>query len=170
MKTNVLWTAMIATTGLVAAGVQAEPNVGIDACIATVGAKHPGKIVKVERKIEKGEPIYEFDVHGTNGKMYDIECSAKTGQITEVEEEVETPDHPAFKPKVKVTLEQAKQTALKQHPGEITEIEYEVESDGSASYEFDIVGKDGKEIKVEVDATTGAIVEANEELWQIGIE
>jgi uncharacterized membrane protein YkoI len=170
MKTKILWAAMIASTALVAASAQAETNAGIDACIATVGAKHPGKIVKVERKTEKGEPVYEFDVHGTNGKMYDIECSAKTGQITEVEEEVETPDHPAFKPKVKVTLDQAKQTALKQHPGEITEIEYEVESDGAASYEFDIVGKDGKEIKVEVDATTGAIVEANEELWQIGVE
>ncbi len=170
MKTKILWTAMIASTALAAASARAETNAGIDACIATVGAKHPGKIVKVERKIEKGEPVYEFDVHGTNGKMYDIECSAKTGQITEVEEEVETPDNPAFKPKVKVTLEQAKQTALKKHPGEITEIEYEVESDGAASYEFDIVGKDGKEIKVEVDATTGAIVEANEELWQIGIE
>lgn len=170
MKVNPLWTAVMMTSALGTAAVRAETNAGIDACVATIGAKYPGKVVKVERKIEKGEAVYEFDVRGTDGKMYDIECSAKTGQITEVEEEVETPDHPRFKEKVKIGLEKAKEIALKKHPGRIIEIEYEIESDGAASYEFDIVGKDGKEIKVEVDATSGEIVEANEEFWQIGVE
>jgi uncharacterized membrane protein YkoI len=37
-------------------------------------------------------------------------------------------------------------------------------------YEFDIRTKGGKEMKVEVDATTGKLVEESEELYQIGKE
>ncbi|OYY91912.1 MAG: peptidase, partial [Methylophilales bacterium 16-45-7] len=49
-------------------------------------------------------------------------------------------------------------------------IEYELEPDGKASYEFDILEADGEEIKVEVDATTGKIVEVSYENYQIGEE
>lgn len=43
-------------------------------------------------------------------------------------------------------------------------------ADGAASCKFDITGKDGGKMKVEVDATSGAIVEADEERWQVGQE
>ena len=42
--------------------------------------------------------------------------------------------------------------------------------DGSLTYEFDIKTKTGYEIKVDVDAVTGQIEEANFELYEIGIE
>lgn len=49
------------------------------------------------------------------------------------------------------------------------ETEYEIESNGDASYEFDIKTPDGKELKMEVDAATGKIVEnGEEEIYQIG--
>jgi uncharacterized membrane protein YkoI len=64
----------------------------------------------------------------------------------------------------------ARKIALDKYPGEIVEVEYEIEPDGAASYEFDIRSKDGKEMKVEVDATTGKIVEANPEHFQVGKE
>jgi|GEM_PF-6447629 len=41
---------------------------------------------------------------------------------------------------------------------------------GVPTYEFDIKGKDGKEMKVEVDAASGKIVEANSEVYQIDQE
>ena len=172
MKRHTLSCAIALVTGAIAGAANSAPETknAMDLCMDSVLAKHPGTVVKVERKTESGEAVFELDVHGSDGKMYDIECSAATGKITEEEEEVETPDHPAFKAKAKISLAQAKDIALKQYPGEIKEIEYEIESDGAASYEVDIVSKDGKEIKVEVDATTGKIVEANEEVWQIGIE
>ena len=50
------------------------------------------------------------------------------------------------------------------------EVEYEIEPDGKASYEFDVRSAGGKERKVEVDATSGEIVEDNEEIYQIGRE
>ena len=87
-----------------------------------------------------------------------------------MEQEVRSANDPAFKAKAKITEAEAKNIALKAYPGEIKEVEYEIEPNGDASYEFDIITKDGKEMKVEVDAATGKIVEASEELYQIGKE
>ena len=42
--------------------------------------------------------------------------------------------------------------------------------DGSFTYEFDIQTIAGYEIKVDVDAVTGKIEEANFELYEIGME
>jgi uncharacterized membrane protein YkoI len=146
-----------------------ETKVSLEACEKTVLDKYPGKVVKVELKREKGVHVFEFDIQGAE-KTWDIECSGSTGKIVEVEEEVADAEAPAFKAKAKISLDDAKKIALKKYPGEVTEIEYEIESDGAASYELDIVGNDGKETKVEVDATSGNIVEANPELWQRGAE
>jgi len=144
-------------------------KVTMEQCRSAVLKAHPGTIVKLEMKIEKGEPRYEFDIESDDGKAWDIECSARTGQVVEVEQEVTASD-PAFSSKAKVDEATARDVALKKHPGEVIETEYEIESDGAASYEFDIRGTDGKEHKVEVDATTGKIVEDNEEIYQIGRE
>ena len=48
--------------------------------------------------------------------------------------------------------------------------EYEVGFDGSITYEFDIQTQLGYEIKVDVDAVTGEIEEANIEIYEIGPE
>ena len=47
----------------------------------------------------------------------------------------------------------------------------ETEEDGTPTYEFDILTQGGKvEMKVEIDAVTGKLVEADHELVQIGKE
>ncbi|MDO9144531.1 MAG: PepSY domain-containing protein [Methylotenera sp.] len=138
-------------------------------CVKAALSKHDGKIVKVEFKSEKKTGIYEFDIESADGKSWDIECDAKTGKVTEIEEEVKA-DDARFIALAKVTEAEAKATALAAHPGTVVETEYELESDGKASYEFDILEADGEEIKVEVDATTGKIVEASYEVYQIGKE
>jgi len=89
--------------------------------------------------------------------------------VTEVEQEVEANDA-KFTAVAKVSEADAKATALAARPGTVEETEYEIESDGKASYEFDIKTTDGKEYKIEVDAATGKIVESNEEAYQIGKE
>lgn len=159
--------------GVVAYGAEfkmPKTKVSLETCMKAALATQKGVVVKVELKIEKGTPIYEFDIESKDGKAWDIECDANTGKIVEVEREVRNVEDPAFKSKMKVGEAEAKSIALKAYPGEIKEIEYEIEPNGDASYEFDIITKDGKEMKVEVDATTGKIVEANEELYQIGKE
>jgi uncharacterized membrane protein YkoI len=93
-----------------------------------------------------------------------------TGEIVEIEQEVDHPNHPLFKKNVKVNEREARKTALARFPGKIIEVEYEIEADGRSSYEFDIDTIDGREIKLEIDATSGEIVEINEERWQVGLE
>ena len=159
-----------ATTAFGADFKMPKTKVSMETCLKAALAKQPGTVMKVEFKIEKGVPIYEFDIESKDGKAWDIECDANTGKITEVEQEVRNVDDPAFKAKMKISEAEARKIALKAYPGEIREVEYEIESNGDASYEFDIVTKDGKEMKVEVDASTGKIVEVSEELYQIGKE
>ncbi|MDP1765296.1 MAG: PepSY domain-containing protein [Methylotenera sp.] len=138
-------------------------------CVKAALTKHEGTIVKVEFKSEKKSGVYEFDIESADGTAWDVECDAKSGKVTEIEEEVKS-DDARFKALAKVTEAEAKSTALAAHPGTVVETEYELESDGKASYEFDILGADKEEIKVEVDATTGKIVEVSHEVYQIGKE
>ncbi|HEY0562024.1 MAG TPA: PepSY domain-containing protein [Methylophilus sp.] len=164
--------AMALSIGLAQAGHESFTPKAYDSlgkCMKAALNKHDGKVVKVEYKTEKKVGIYEFDIESADGKAWDIECNAKTGKVTEVEEEVKV-DDAKFKALAKVSEADAKATALAAHPGTIAEVEYELESDGKASYEFDITEADGEEIKVEVDATTGKIVEVSYENYQVGHE
>ncbi len=138
-------------------------------CVKAALSKHEGKIVKTEFKSENKKGVYEFDIESADGTAWDIECDAKSGKITEVEQEVKA-DDAKFKALAKVSEADAKATALAAHPGTVVETEYELEADGKVSYEFDILEADKEEIKVEVDATTGKIVEVSYEEYQIGKE
>ena len=138
-------------------------------CVKAALSKHDGKIVKLEMKSEQKVAMYEFDIESADGTAWDIECDAKTGKVTEVEQEVKA-DDAKFVALAKVTEADAKATALAAHPGNVVETEYELEQNGKASYEFDIEEADGEEIKVEVDAGTGKIVEVSYEVYQIGIK
>lgn len=147
-----------------------KTKVSLEKCLVAATKAKPGTVVKVEMKLEKKVPVYEFDIESADGKAWDVECNALSGKVIEIEQEVKSVDDPLFKAKMKVSEADARKIALEAHPGEITEVEYEIEEDGAATYEFDIVGKDGKEIKVEVDATSGKIVESHSEIYQIGKE
>ena len=139
-------------------------------CVTAVLASKAGTIVKLEGKTENGVAVYEFDVRSPDGSQWDIECDAVAAKVTEVEQEVNAPTDEPFASKVKITADSAKAIALATYPGTAQEIEYEVEQNGDASYEIDILGADGKERKIEVDATRGTVTENNPELFQIGVE
>ena len=142
-------------------------NGPMEKCMKAALAKHPGKVVSLEAEIEKGHgAIYEFDIVGTDGKEWEVECEAKTSKVFEEEVDVD-PNSDEFKSKAKVTMEQAKKTALDKYPGEVESIEYELEN-GNPVYEFDIKQANGKEVEVEVDAITGKIGETEEEVYEIG--
>jgi uncharacterized membrane protein YkoI len=154
------------------AGHESIKHVNYDSlgkCVKAALSKHEGTIVKMEMKSENKKPTYEFDVESADGTSWDIECDVKSSKITEVEQEVKV-DDAKFKAVAKVSEADAKATALAAHPGTVVETEYEIEPDGKASYEFDITEKDGEEVKIEVDATTGKIVETSYEVYQIGKE
>lgn len=139
-------------------------------CMQQVLQQQSGQIIKVEKKHESGKLIYEFAIRGQDGLDWDIECVQGTGEIWEVEREVQNPNDPIFKSKVKIGEKAARKIVLEAYPGQIRKVEYEVESDGTAVYEFDIDMMDGREMKVEINAANGDVVEANQEIWQIGWE
>ena len=163
--------ASIFSTAALADHASIKPKVfdSLGKCVKAALTKHDGKIVKLEMKSEDKKAMYEFDIESADGTAWDIECNVKTSKITEVEQEVKA-DDAKFKAAAKVSEADAKATALAAHPGTIAETEYEIEPDGKASYEFDITEADGEEIKVEVDATTGKIVETSYEVYQVGKE
>lgn len=138
-------------------------------CVQKALAQHDGDIIKVEYEVKNKIPLYEFDIETADGKAWEVVCNVKTGEITELEEEVEM-DDAAFASQAKVSEEQARATALAAHPGRVVEVEYELESNGKASYEIDVLQADGDEVKVEIDATTGKIIEVAYESYQIGVE
>ena len=151
------------------ASIKPNANDSLGKCVVAALSKHDGKIVKMEMKSEQKTAMYEFDIESADGTAWDIECNVKTSKVTEVEQEVKA-DDAKFKALAKVSEADAKATALAAHPGNVAEVEYELESDGKASYEFDITEADNEEVKVEVDATTGKIAETSYEVYQIGKE
>ncbi|MCX4189147.1 PepSY domain-containing protein [Methylophaga sp. OBS3] len=161
--------ALLATTSVQAEAFDKTKD-SFEICMQGVLLEKPGQIVKVEKKLEDGMYVYEFDVRGDGGLDWDIECVQATGEVWEVEQKVQNPNAPIFKSKVKIGEKAAGKIALKTYPGIIREVDYEIESDGTAVYEFDIDTTDGREMNVEINATTGEIVEANEEIWQIGFD
>ena len=77
-----------------------------------------------------------------------------------------TPQHFAgaeLLPMAKITLAQARQSAVRAHPGVITDQELEKERGGTGlRYSFDIRSK-GKTFEVGIDARTGKVLENDAE-------
>lgn len=180
--TNTILKILPATIALsFSAGVIADDNyalddirgwdiVKIETCLDAALDTIPGDARKVELKMEGDAPIYEFDIEAmADGNTYNVECSAEEGFITEIEREVDIND-PVFQKLAKISQDEARETALMFHTGDVVYSEIEVGFDGAATYEFDIQSIHGYEVKVDVDAATGEIEEANIELYEIGME
>ncbi len=144
--------------------------VKIEQCLDQAYDRIPGYARKLEFKLEGDDPVYEFDIESKkDGAIYNVECNAEEGYITEVEREVSA-DNQVFKNAAKITIDQARITVLNIHPGRVVSEEREIGMDGTFTYEFDVKTDAGFEIKVDVDAITGKIEEANFELYEIGLE
>lgn len=145
------------------------PIVKMETCLDAALDTIPGHPRKLEFKLEGDDPVYEFDIQTKDGTVFNVECNAEEGFITEIEREA-SKDDAVFSSLAKITEQEARARALAIHPGKVVSTEFEVGFDGSATYEFDIQSKYGYEVKVDVDAATGEIEEANMELYEIGDE
>ena len=52
-------------------------------CMKTALSKHNGAIVEIEMEKEDGRPIFDIDIQDSDGKHWEIECDAETGQVVE---------------------------------------------------------------------------------------
>ena len=143
--------------------------VSVETCLDAALDLIPGHARKLEMKLEGDDPIYEFDIQSRDGTIYNVECNAIRGVISEVEREGADND-PVFRKLAKISKKEAQELVLMIHPGRIVSSENEIGFNGAATYEFDIQTELGYEIKVDVCAKTGEIEEANIELYEIGPE
>jgi uncharacterized membrane protein YkoI len=145
---------------------------GLHKCLKEASKIKQGYYGKLEylTLTEKGVKTFEIEINDDNGVEWELMCDEATGVIYEIEREVASVSDPLFKKKMKVDEKTAGQTALTLYSGKIVHTEYEIEANGAASYEFDIWSAPGVTYKVEVDASTGEIVEVSIEKWDIGRE
>jgi len=145
---------------------------GLQACLKAASGIKEGYYAKVEylTMTQQGVASYEIEIHDKNKMQWELMCNSATGSIYDVEREVGSPNDPLFKKHMKVDKDAAAKTALELYPGKLVHTEYEIEANGDASYEFDIYDHPGTTYKVEVDATSGKIIEVAIEQWDIGRE
>lgn len=167
----IIVSALGATLTIAALPALAGHGGGLEKCLHAASAVRPGQFAKVEylSVTDEGGTAYEIEVAASNGTDWEFECDDR-GRIIEMEQEVDSAKHPLFAAKMKVDEATARATALRLYPGTIDEVEYEIEMNGDASYEFDVIDEFGVEFKIEIDATTGDVVEVQVESWEIGIE
>ena len=136
---------------------------GMEHCLQAVMNRFPSKVKSVEMESKNGRMTYEFEIKTVmGGGEWDVECSADTGKITQVERDVK-PDDPAFRNVARLSESDALAIAIKRAPGTLREIEYEVSPDGRAWYEFTLQLKNGTTTEVMVDATTGEVLGVDDE-------
>jgi len=145
---------------------------GLHHCLKSASAIKDGYYAKLEylTLTDKGTTAYEIEIHDKDGVEWELMCEISTGTIYEIEREVTSTSDPLFKKNMKVNEDAARKAALDLYPGKVVHTEYEIEANGASSYEFDIFERPGVTYKVEVDATTGEVVEVSIEKWDIGRE
>jgi uncharacterized membrane protein YkoI len=113
------------------------------------------EMAKLER--EKGRLLFEFEIHpSTNGET-NIHVDALTGEIFKVKEKGGgSAKEKAMFDQIKVSMDDAEQTALNKVPGATVKAKIESER-GKILYEFEIITADGAEVNVHVDAISGEI-------------
>ena len=64
-----------------------EHNAKLNQCIKAALERHPGAVTEVEVETEGGKTIIDVDIQGKDGKSWEIECDATTGEILEDKED-----------------------------------------------------------------------------------
>lgn len=136
---------------------------GMEHCLQAVMNRFPSRVKSVELESKGGRLSYEFEITTVMGGVdWDVECSADTGEITQVERDVKA-DDAAFRDVARVSESDALAIAIGRIPGTLREIEYEVSPDGRAWYEFTLQLNDGTTTEVMVDAATGDVLGVDDE-------
>jgi uncharacterized membrane protein YkoI len=158
----------ITATQVLAMEPMPETRVSMEECLSVALERYPGKVKEIEFGLEDGVPHYEFEILTADGLETEVECSAMTGAIVEVEWENENMDLDAFLAQSRVSPAQARKIALRRVPGKVTKMDLETNSMGQMSYEFEIRTRDGEDVDVEIDAMSGNVMEVETEIYEVG--
>ncbi|RDW22319.1 hypothetical protein CWR48_01025 [Oceanobacillus arenosus] len=146
-----------------------QATVTKEAATQTALDQVPGTVGNVELEDEDGTIVYSIEVTAQDGTQQEVKVDATTGEVTKVEaaeaddeeadgEEADDDQSQAELAKqATVTKEAATQTALDQVPGTVGDVELEDEN-GTIVYSIEVTAQDGTQQEVKVDATTGKVV------------
>lgn len=102
MKKIVIAVAVIAALGILAKFVlgdhyqhnvrpviadATQHNTNMNGCVKLALERHPGAVMEVELENEDGKLIFDVDVQGKDGKNWELECDAASGQVNEDKED-----------------------------------------------------------------------------------
>ena len=63
-----------------------EHNQKMNQCVKTALEKHPGGVIEVEFETEEDKSKFEIEIQGKDGKKWEVECDAVTGDVIEDKE------------------------------------------------------------------------------------
>ncbi len=58
-------------------------NAKMNDCIKATLDRHPGAVLEVEMEQDDGRLLFDIDIQGKDGKTWEIECDAISGEIVE---------------------------------------------------------------------------------------
>lgn len=64
-----------------------QHNAKLLECMRTALDRHPGAVLEIEAEVEDGKTIIDVDIQGKDGKTWEVECDAATGDVLEDKEE-----------------------------------------------------------------------------------
>ncbi|GAB4074785.1 hypothetical protein GCM10028778_22880 [Barrientosiimonas marina] len=150
-----------------------EAAITEEEAINTALEEVPGKAIETDLDDEDGETVYEVDVKGEDGKMWDLDINAQNGDVLQKhadddegrdEDEDDGDDELSDKEEQKqlkkeaaITAEKSQSIALKEVKGDVIDNELDKE-DGTVVYSLEIRDDQGTEHDVDVDAKTGDVL------------
>ena len=120
--------------------------------------------IKAETDYENGQRIYDIEFVDKNNREYDYEIGIAEGNILSYDYDAEhySPADGTEKENEKISMEQAKETALKQAGADISKVSFfkikEDRDDGRFVYEGEFVYND-MEYEFEIDSRNGSITD-----------
>ena len=137
-------------------------QVGFDKAAGAALGKFQGATIReIEVRTQNGVDVYVVELKTADGSCATATIDASSGSITSTStgnREGDNDSDDVALPAPKVTLDQAKSSALGKYPG-ATFVKSELESkSGSLIYQIELKTADGKHIEIIIDANTGAVV------------
>ncbi|MFI1222163.1 MULTISPECIES: PepSY domain-containing protein [unclassified Streptomyces] len=141
-------------------------RITLDQAVAAALKSVPGTVTEAELDDDDddhGRAVWELDVYGSDKGWHDVRVDAGNGKVLKTRDD-DNDDRDRNAPRSSaVTLNAAVDAALKKAPGSVTSIDLDDDDDDDGRrgdvlrWDIDIVGKDGKQHELRVDAKTGKV-------------
>lgn len=170
-KTEVARTPPLISTPLeMSAGsmsTTAASDAGIESCAKAALARMPGTLLRATLRSTTEGRIWEFTIRRAAGKPQELLCADAAGTLAEPEAQSTSEADPGFKAAAKIDVATAEARALEAKPGTVEHMERRLGAEGLARYRIAISNDEGR-YRVDIDASSGELVEVSRELLQIG--